>query len=393
VRRGHDSHSTVIELLQADLIVGEIDTDRPAVPGTLRHLSHGLDRYVLHSEIGRGTFGIVFAARDTRLERDVAIKVLHPELATHPEISARFVREARSMARLHHPGIVTILDWGEYEGGAYIVMDRLVGESLAAHMARVGRPLLHDTLEIMRQVTEALQAAHDNGVYHRDLKPENIFLVADESMPGGVRVKLLDFGLAKELGSRFRTGMLSLFGTPQFMSPEQCRCSSSVDHRTDIYSLGIVLFELVTGMLPFDGPLDELIALHQYTPPPRASAVGRCPALLDALIGRMLAKDPSERPQSALEVREQLELLSLPRLGSSDGMSWPEPVHEYTVQRRPDCDVPESRAAFAFMAMTPAQSAGSTATMASARASWMLFVPIAAVCIAFGIFAGALLAG
>jgi serine/threonine protein kinase len=393
VRRALDSHSTVIQLLQADLIVGEIDT-HTAPSKVLEELPEGLDRYVLQSEIARGTFGIIFAARDTRLDRDVAIKVLHPELASHPEIAGRFVREASAMARLNHPNIVTILDWGEYDGGAYIVMDLLAGESLANHMARNGLPLLHDTFEIMRQVTEALQVAHDNGVYHRDLKPENIFLVTDESMPNGVRVKLIDFGLAKELGSQFRTGMLSLFGTPQFMSPEQCRCSSSVDHRTDIYSLGIVLFELVTGKLPFDGAIDELIALHQYTPPPRASSVGRCPAQLDALIARMLAKDPSSRPQSALEVRQILEAMSLPRLGSSDGLSWPAPAQGYAMIPPPIDSIPSLHNAFAAVAMPyPVLRKHNTSIIDAAWVPWTRLLPLALACIAIGILAGALLAG
>jgi serine/threonine-protein kinase len=224
------------------------------------------------------------------------------------EAVERFVQEARSVNQIGHPNIVDIFAFGALrDGRSYFVMERLSGQTLRERM-RAGRLPLVETLSILETITLALEAAHDCGVVHRDLKPDNVFLV--EVKNDRPIVKLLDFGIAKLLGDdstlteRTRTG--NLLGTPGYISPEQAR-GYAVDHRTDIYALGAVAFELVTGQLPF--PADngaDMIAKHLHAPPPSAAAVNRhVPPGLDKLITRLLAKEPENRPTLA-QIREQL---------------------------------------------------------------------------------------
>jgi serine/threonine-protein kinase len=267
-------------------------------------------RYTLERLLGQGTFGRVFEARDSKLGRKLALKLLNPEQAQHPEIRQRFVQEAHAAACIAHPGIVTVFDAGELDdrGTAYIAMELLAGESLHARLVRRGAMPSAKVREIGRQAASALHAAHQAGIIHRDLKPENIFLVPDPAAADGERVKVLDFGLAKPtLTASVKTQAAMVFGTPAYMSPEQCESTSDIDHRSDIYSLGVVLFQLVTGRLLFDGSMRELILQHRTTPAPSVRTIisNACPELA-ALIASMLEKDPAKRPQTMAEVSQAL---------------------------------------------------------------------------------------
>jgi len=277
-----------------------------------------IGKYELGKKLGQGGFGLVFVARDTGLDRDVALKFLHPEHTASAEILRRFLQEARSAAKIVHPGIVTVFECGQVsgtgtaDGVAFIAMELLHGESLSDRLARAGRLPADQAMEITRQVASALEAAHAAGIIHRDLKPDNIFLVRDPAMPGGERVKVLDFGIAKlaqgQNTSGVQTQSMMVFGTPRYMSPEQCRSAAHIDHRSDIYTLGCILYELVVGAPPFTGETGELIAKHQLVAPSTArSIIGDLPEQLDELIKAMLAKNPAERPQTMAEVQRTLE--------------------------------------------------------------------------------------
>jgi serine/threonine protein kinase len=267
-------------------------------------------KYLLEEKVGQGTCGVVFTANDPELDRRVAIKFLNPASQLNEEVLRRFLQEARASARIAHPGIVTVLDSGKVATAtgeiAFIVFELLGGESLAKRLARSGKLAPVTAVEIARQIASALDAAHRAGVLHRDLKSENVQLVPDPAVHSGERVKVLDFGLAK-LGRGQHTNMGTVFGTPRYMSPEHCRSAASVDHRSDIYSLGCILFELITGRTPFVGELRQQVEGHIRIIAPRASlfAPDITPAL-DELIAQMLAKDPNGRPPTMADVETAL---------------------------------------------------------------------------------------
>jgi serine/threonine protein kinase len=275
-----------------------------------------IGKYELGTQLGEGGFGVVYRARDTGLDRDVALKFLHTEHTSNVEILQRFLQEARSAAKIVHPGIVTIYECGQVagtstplDGTAFIAMEMLQGEPLSARLERSSRLPPSTVAEIGRQIASAVDAAHKAGVVHRDLKPDNVFLIADPSMPSGERVKILDFGIAKlgQATSAVKTSTAVVFGTPRYMSPEQCRSSANIDHRSDIYTLGVILFEMVTGRPVFEGESGELIAKHQLVDPPIASSLVALPVALDQLITSMLAKDPARRPQTMDAVKRAIE--------------------------------------------------------------------------------------
>ncbi|MBC7978508.1 MAG: serine/threonine protein kinase, partial [Myxococcales bacterium] len=290
----------------------EIEPAPPVLAkGTKSTLARKIGKYELRSKLARGAFGVVFIAHDPSLDRDVAIKVLRPNHLTNEVIFQRFLAEARATARIAHPGIVTIHDCGQIDTNlgttAYIAMELLAGESLGDRLASTGRLPPDTAMEIIRQVASALEAAHLADVLHRDLKPDNIYLVPDPAMPAGERVKVFDFGLAK-IGDQNHTRVDIVFGTPHYMSPEQTRSAAQLDHRSDIYALGCILFELVTGATPFDGPLREIVDHHQKTRAPRVAAmVPDIPPELDELIALMLAKDAMARPQTMGAVQRELQ--------------------------------------------------------------------------------------
>jgi serine/threonine protein kinase len=258
--------------------------------------------YQVEGKLGEGAMGAVYAAIHLGLGKRVAIKVIAPKLCVDPSAIERFEQEARTVAQLAHPAIVDVSNIGVLsDGRSYFVMEWLHGEDLRARLDR-GPLTLHEALDILAQIAEALDAAHRRGVIHRDLKPENTFLV--NLGRGRPMVKLLDFGLAKLAGSDdvrvAKTSSGQLLGTPYYMSPEQCR-GRGVDHRTDIYALGCMAYELVCGTVPFDADnAAELIAMHLHTEPPRPSALrSPIPRDLDALLRSMIDKDADRRPTVA----------------------------------------------------------------------------------------------
>jgi len=277
-----------------------------------------LGSYRIQSELGLGGMGAVYLAEHRHLGRKAAVKVLRKEFANRPDLLERFFAEARATSMIEHPGIVNIFDCEvDGTGQPYIVMEYLAGETLGAHLGRRG-PLPHlDALTIARRIADALGAAHAKGIVHRDLKPDNVFVL---EMPPGA-IKLVDFGIAKltaafQAGGMSRTQTGALMGTPLYMSPEQCRGAGSVDQRTDIYSLGCLLFEMLSGRPPFDyGGLGELVAAHiTQMPPDVREFAPRVPDQVAFAVADLLKKDPNERPQSMRDVVVKLRALGAPSI-------------------------------------------------------------------------------
>ncbi len=270
----------------------------------MREKSFGPYR-VLRS-LGAGGMGEVLLAEHELIGRKAAIKVLHLDRAEKREAVDRFFNEARAAAVISDPGIVQIYDFGfSPSGTGYIVMECLEGETLKARLHRVGTLPITDALRIARQIAGSLGAVHAVGIVHRDLKPDNVMMVRDADVPGGERPKILDFGIAKlEFEStRFKTRTGAVMGTPLYMSPEQCNDSGKIDHRSDIYSLGCVLYHLLTGQPPFDiAGVGAVISAHMNQMPlPPSAVVTYLPQLIDQLVMRCLAKDPNERFSSMAE--------------------------------------------------------------------------------------------
>ncbi len=265
------------------------------------------DDYTIEGEIGRGGMGVVFRARDERLQRRVAIKVLPPELAFQKEIRERFTREAQTSARLSHPHIVPIHDVGTGNGLVYFIMGLVEGESLGSRLKRRGKLPPEEARRIMRETADALSAAHAVSVIHRDIKPDNILL---EGTRG--RVMVTDFGIAKAVsgsGGHTLTGAGIAIGTPQFMSPEQAAGEKSIDGRSDIYSLGVVTYQMLTGELPFSAPTVAGILMKQITEPAPVihEMRGDVPEDLSLAVARCLEKDPENRWPTADTLRRALE--------------------------------------------------------------------------------------
>jgi serine/threonine-protein kinase len=265
-----------------------------------------LGKYRLVSKLGEGGMGTVYLAEHTMLGSLAAVKVLLPHHVSDPAVVQRFFNEARAASAIRHMGIVDIFDVGRLaDGTSFIVMEVLRGENLAQRLRRGGLTLTQ-VVSVVAQVASALAAAHRAGVVHRDLKPDNIFLIDDRGAPAGVRVKLLDFGVAKLTGARdpqLRTAIGVVLGTPDYMAPEQVRGDGHVDHRADLYALGCLMFRLLVGRPPFTGDLADVMRAHVCEPPPSMRMIDpRLPAELDLIVGRLLAKDPAARPSSAEDV-------------------------------------------------------------------------------------------
>jgi serine/threonine protein kinase len=277
--------------------------------------------YRVVRKIGEGGMGTVFLGEHTLIGRHAAIKVLLPELSSKRESVDRFFNEARATTAISDPGIVQVFDFGfTADKTAYIVMELLEGEQLNLRLGRLGALAPADALRITRQVAGSLGAAHAAGIVHRDLKPENLYMIRDPEAPGGERPKILDFGIAK-LGEgvpdRLRTRTGAVMGTPVYMSPEQCNGAGRIDHRADIYSLGCVLFHLLTGRPPFDLPgIGAIISAHLREPAPAPSSLVPLPAEIDELVLRCLAKPPDERFATMLEVQHACDAI-LARISAS----------------------------------------------------------------------------
>jgi serine/threonine-protein kinase len=275
-------------------------------------LSFGAYRVV--RKIGQGGMGAVYLGEHSLIGRRAAIKVLHRDRSSQREHIERFFTEARATSVVEDPGIVQIYDFGfTPQGTAYLVMEYLDGESLSARMRRLHLLQPYDALRIVRQIAGSLSAAHGLGIVHRDLKPENLFMVRDALATSGERPKILDFGIAKlgddssGTGPQTRTG--AVMGTPAYMSPEQCNDTGKIDHRTDIYSLGCVLFHLLTGRPPFyaDG-VGAMIAAHLKEAPPRVSSVRpHVPVVVDGVVAKCLAKRPDERFSTMIELQQAID--------------------------------------------------------------------------------------
>ena len=270
--------------------------------------------YRLLRVLGAGGMGKVWLGEHQVLGRRAAVKVLHEHLTPQQEIVNRFFNEARAATAIADPGIVQIFDFGrDADGVVYIVMEWLDGAPLDRRLTGQLSSELHRTLRLVRQVATSLGAAHSRGIVHRDLKPENIFVVADAEVAGGERTKILDFGIAKLATNAggVKTETSVLLGTPVYMSPEQCRGAGHVDQRSDIYSLGCVIFDLLTGRPPFVAEgTGEVIAMHLRESPPTPSALmSSIPPAVDTLILRCLEKDPSRRFSSGTELAAALEVL------------------------------------------------------------------------------------
>ncbi|HEV7555332.1 MAG TPA: serine/threonine-protein kinase, partial [Kofleriaceae bacterium] len=253
----------------------------------------------------------VFLAEHTLLRRRAALKILHTTFSQRDDIVERFFNEARAATTIADPGIIQVFDFGYHSDTAYIVMELLEGESLDGRLKRLGRLPAMDVLRLTRQLSLSLSAAHQRGVIHRDLKPENIFVVPDLEVFGGERTKILDFGIAKLSDletNRLRTQTGLMMGTPVYMSPEQCRGSGSIDHRADIYSLGCVMFQMLTGRPPFDHEGGgELIAAHLKEIAPAPSTIVEVLPAVDAIVARCLAKEPHERFSTMHELALELD--------------------------------------------------------------------------------------
>lgn len=274
-------------------------------------LGRVLGHYEISEKIGEGGMGEVYRARDTRLGRDIALKVLPDELAQDPERRRRFEREARAVAALKHPNIVTIHSVEEVDGVHFITMELVEGETLSARIEAHGLPL-DKFFNIAVPLTDALSAAHAKGIAHRDLKPANIMFDEDG------RLKILDFGLAKlfesdpdtdkTVGADSDTAEGRILGTVAYMSPEQAE-GSPVDHRSDVFSMGVVLYEMATGERPFKGKnnISTISSILKDNPPSVQQLRITLPRHLGRLINRCLAKEPDRRYQSALDIRNELE--------------------------------------------------------------------------------------
>jgi serine/threonine-protein kinase len=302
------------------------------------------DRYLILSLLGRGGMGSVYVCEHVQLKKRMALKVLAEELRRQPALVTRFLKEARAAAQIGHPNIVDVYDLGELPGGgAYIAMALLEGEDLQSELARNGALRTPRARHIVGQICRALAAAHSKGIIHRDMKPANVFLARDAD--GNESVKVLDFGIAQvqepngEEARLTQTG--AIVGTPAFMSPEQGR-GDRADHRADIYSVGCILYNLITGQVPFDGTsLMGVITKHLLDPPVPPSqrlAGAKISAEMDALVLRALAKDPADRFQTMKEFWNALESSS-----SETPMDWPDAVSGRYVKMAGDTPPPSSR--------------------------------------------------
>jgi serine/threonine-protein kinase len=276
-----------------------------------------INNYQVSELLGEGGMGAVYLAEHPFMGRKAAIKVLRREFAEDRGLVERFMNEARAANAIRHPNIIDIIDVGRMPSGIpYLMMEFLEGESLA-HRLRRGAVPVPEVIDIILQTTSALAAAHSKGIVHRDLKPDNLYLVPDEAAPGGIRVKVLDFGIAKlrdDLsGGMAKTQAGALMGTPPYMSPEQCRgITDQIDHRTDVYAIGIILYEMLCGAPPFVSEgWGEVVLAHLTKPPPSPrSRNASIPETLEVVIMKALAKNPDERFPTAADMRTALRAMT-----------------------------------------------------------------------------------
>ncbi|HEX7599524.1 MAG TPA: serine/threonine-protein kinase, partial [Polyangia bacterium] len=277
------------------------------------------DRYRLLERIGEGGMGAVFRAEHILMKKVVALKLLHAEMGQVEEAGRRFEREAQSASRLNHPNIISVTDFGRSDSGElFLVMEFVAGEALADILAREGRLPLARACRLAGQILSALEHAHGQRVVHRDLKPANVMLVQSPDARLGESAKILDFGIAKIMetgeGEQPFTKGVMIFGTPSYMSPEQAS-GQDVDSRSDLYSCGIMLYEMLTGRKPFDNDdIVKLMAMQVTAPTPPFATVAPdsgIPGAIEAVVMQALEKDRDARFHTAAEFREALELAAI----------------------------------------------------------------------------------
>ena len=274
-------------------------------------VGQSVGNYNITAKLGEGGMGTVFLAEHPVIGSKVALKAIHPQFARNADVISRFMNEAKSVNQIGHDHIVNITDFGNTaDGDFYFIMEHLDGRSLAEAITQDGPFEPARALSIAAQIADALGSSHDHGIIHRDLKPENVILIGrDETQDF---VKVLDFGLAKlthpEAPLTHHTGVGAVMGTPFYMAPEQCEGKADLDHRTDVYALGVILFEMLTGMVPFGGLGYGEILIKQITvePPAARSVRAELSPALDVILFRAMAKDPAARFQTMAELRAAL---------------------------------------------------------------------------------------
>lgn len=387
-------YSDTTTLCTADAEVLQ-SVDDPLVGQTLA------EKYLVEQLIKRGGMGAVYRGKHVLMDKTVAIKVLRKSLAGDDVIVARFSREAKAASRISHPHAVSVTDFGEAENGVvFLVMEYLDGRTLKDIIRSDGPMPLERAVEITRQVSGALDAAHQQGVVHRDLKSDNIML---SQTNGGDWAKVLDFGIAKiqqPEGARDNdiTAPNLVIGTPQYMSPEQCSQTGPIDARSDVYSLGVIIYEMLSGRVPFTGESPTVIMMKQVQDPPPSILDTRpdLPASVENLIERALAKQPADRFQTAGELSAALSK-SVDEIGAGASADVP-PVAE-TVPNAPvdmtadDLDEvtvvqPRDEATFVRTAGGPPPPVrqGSEQGPLANFSPWRIMVPVAIVLVAvFGV--------
>ena len=340
-------------------------------------------RYVLAERIAVGGMGEVWAATDTLLGRTVAVKLLHQALSQESDFAERFRAEARHAASLHHPNIATVFDYGEDEGTAYLVMELVPGQPLSQIIAERAPLSAPETASILAQAAAALEAAHQGGVIHRDVKPANILVT-----PDGV-AKLTDFGISRAIGAAPVTQTGQVLGTAQYLSPEQA-LGQSATAASDIYSLGVVGYEMLTGVRPFDAGTVVATALAHVNQPPPALPES-IPAGVRDVVNATLAKNPADRPTSAAAVSRALRIPGAALRSEADAA--PTAPTPRAVPAKPAPAAAPTRAMPALTRVmpaqsTPAESDGSPDRRSRRRPAWLLVaIALAVVFGAFVIFA------
>jgi serine/threonine-protein kinase len=342
-------------------------------------------KYRIEKLIKRGGMGAVYEGKHVLMEKTVAIKVLHPALALDDDVVRRFSREAKAASRISHPHAVSVTDFGESENGVvFLVMEYLNGRTLKEIIRGEGAMRLNRVVEILRQVAGALDAAHEQGVVHRDLKSDNIML---SNTNGGEWAKVLDFGIAKIQQTDARDADITaanlVIGTPQYMSPEQCSQSGAIDSRSDIYSLGIILYEMLAAELPFTGESPTVIMMKQVQDPPPSIQEIRpeVPTTVAQIILKALAKQPADRFQTAGELSEALSKAAQ-AVGEPELAAVPATVPNAPVPLVDDADEATLvRARDAATMVRPHEVAPVGPPVASVR-PWRIMLPAAIVLVA-----------
>jgi serine/threonine-protein kinase len=329
--------------------------------------------------LGEGGMGAVYLAEHPGIGRRVAVKVLHKNYTRDEHLLARFLNEARAANAIRHPNIIEILDSGMLaDGTPFLVMELLEGESLGTRLRQHGALSLPTAVDFAYQTASALGAAHVKGIVHRDLKPDNLFVVPDPHDSNRQRIKVLDFGIAKlqqgSVGDSVKTRTGTLMGTPIYMSPEQCRGTRTVDQRSDIYSLGVIFYEMLVGQPPFVSEgFGDLVNMHLNVPPtPARSKRPEITPALDAIVMKMLAKNPEDRYaemadfQAALKTSGSHQIVSSPDLARTHAKAHPvtvtSPMHDTTFStgagERVETEVVRGRGKVAIAGLVAAAIAG-----------------------------------